>query len=238
MQRLFAHWNQDEEEEAGKILAELHGWAGVGRHLTVPWRVVIAGAPNVGKSSLINALAGYQRSIVTEIPGTTRDVVTALIAVDGWPVELADTAGMRKQADDLEQAGMELAQRAAIEADLCLWVLDATCEPTWPDIRVDQLRFVVNKIDLPAAWDTSQASGAIRVSARTEEGLLELCQAISQALVPESPAPGMAIPFTFELCAAVEQALPLQRAGKSNEARQVLKSAWTAVSPDKLMPAG
>ena len=67
--------------------------------------MVIAGAANVGKSSLVNALAGYQRSVVAATPGTTRDVVTALIAVDGWPVELADTAGWRTDADPLERKG-------------------------------------------------------------------------------------------------------------------------------------
>ncbi len=67
--------------------------AGLGRRLTRPWRVAVAGPPNVGKSSLMNALAGYQRSIVSPTPGTTRDVVTTRLAIDGWPVELADTAG-------------------------------------------------------------------------------------------------------------------------------------------------
>src|SRR5207244_11945531 len=81
--------------EAGRLLDELARYAGVGRHLTAPWRVAVAGAPNVGKSSLVNALAGYQRSVVAPTPGTTRDVVTALLAIDGWPVELADTAGLR-----------------------------------------------------------------------------------------------------------------------------------------------
>src|SRR5262249_14786524 len=83
----------NDAHEAGRLLNELVRFADVGRHLTAPWRVAVLGAPNVGKSSLVNALAGYQRSVVAATPGTTRDVVTTLIAVAGWPAELADTAG-------------------------------------------------------------------------------------------------------------------------------------------------
>jgi len=76
--------------------------AAVGRHLTRPWRVVLAGQPNVGKSSLINALLGYRRSIVFDAPGTTRDIVRTATALDGWPVELTDTAGLRDTAAEFE----------------------------------------------------------------------------------------------------------------------------------------
>jgi tRNA modification GTPase len=105
--------------------AELASFAPVGRHLVEPWKVVVAGPPNVGKSSLANALAGYQRSVVSEVAGTTRDVVTVPVAFDGWPVELADTAGLRAAAG-LEAEGVERAKRFLAEADLVVWVLDAT----------------------------------------------------------------------------------------------------------------
>ncbi len=88
---------------AGKIgddcrhaIVQLLARAAIGLHLTEPWQVVIAGPPNVGKSSLINAILGYQRAIVFDQPGTTRDVVTALTALDGWPIEFSDTAGLRE----------------------------------------------------------------------------------------------------------------------------------------------
>ena len=83
--------------------------------------MVVAGAPNVGKSSLVNALAGFQRSVVSEIAGTTRDVVSVQLAFDGWPVELTDTAGLR-EAEGLEAEGVARANRALAEADLVLWV--------------------------------------------------------------------------------------------------------------------
>ncbi len=108
-------------EEQLSILLE---WAAVGRHLTAPWQVVLVGRPNVGKSSLLNALLGYSRAIVHPQPGTTRDVVTATTALDGWPVQLVDTAGWRSSTDPLEQAGIRLAHQQAQGADLVLVVSD------------------------------------------------------------------------------------------------------------------
>src|SRR5262249_9107130 len=104
-----AAWERGDTAEAGRLLEVLARYAPLGRPLTSPWRVVVAGAPNVGKSSLVNALAGYARCVVSPTPGTTRDVVTTLIAVDGWPVELADTAGLREAAGPLEEQGIGLA---------------------------------------------------------------------------------------------------------------------------------
>jgi tRNA modification GTPase len=188
--------------EAKRLLSEVLHYSGVGMHLTRPWRVVIAGAPNVGKSSLVNALAGYERCLVSEMPGTTRDVVTAVIALDGWPIELADTAGVRQAAESLEKQGIDLAEAAAAQADLCLWVLDAGAEPVWPVFAQDAppLRLVVNKIDLPSIWDLGRVEDAVRMSARTGEGLDTLCRTIVGALVPKVPPAGQAVPFTPELC--------------------------------------
>lgn len=117
--------------KAGQQLDALLAHAPLGRHLTEPWRVVLAGAPNVGKSSLINALVGYQRAIVHHVPGTTRDVVTATTAIEGWPVELSDTAGLRETSHPIEQAGMELAQDRMGDADLVLLVFDSS--QSWTD---------------------------------------------------------------------------------------------------------
>ncbi len=194
-----------EPSEGIRTLDELAGRIPLGRHLIHPWHVVIAGAPNVGKSSLVNALAGFQRSVVASSPGTTRDVVTTLLAIDGWPVELADTAGWRDQAGMLEREGIARAQAAAADADLCLWLLDGNAPPIFPEAAAANLRLVINKMDLPAAWNWDAVDG-IRVSAKTNAGLNELCQNLSQWLVPNPPEPGAAVPFTLNLCDRIEEA--------------------------------
>jgi tRNA modification GTPase len=185
---------------AEAILKELAKWAALGRHLTRPWRVAVAGVPNVGKSSLVNALTGYSRSVVSPEPGTTRDVVTAAAAFDGWPVELIDTAGLRSGGSELEAAGVGLAREQLAAADLVLWVLDASTPPVWPEREAGKVRLVVNKIDLAAAWDLAMAAGAWRVSSRTGEGIAALGEAVGRWLVPEAPPAGAAVPFTDGLC--------------------------------------
>ena len=209
-------------DEAERLLRDLQTQSAVGRHLTKPFRVAIAGAPNVGKSSLANALAGYARCVVTPIPGTTRDVVTTMIAVDGWPVELADTAGLRAEGDSLEKAGMALARRAVESADLCLWVLDGSRPPVWPDSGLHQHIFVVNKSDLPPAWDWAIASEAAIVSAQSGMGMVDLCLVVAKRLVPLPPPPGAAVPFTPELCDIIDSACQLLSQGRSTEDLRLL----------------
>ncbi len=175
-------------------IAELLAFADLGCHLVAPWRVVIAGAPNVGKSSLVNALAGFQRSIVAPIPGTTRDLVTTEIAIDGWPVELIDTAGQRTESVSLEREGIELARQAMARADLIVWVLDTVTTPVWPDEISSLMYIAINKIDLQPTWDVAKAE-ALLVSTLTGTGIAGLCAAISLRLAPGPLAPGRGIPF-------------------------------------------
>jgi tRNA modification GTPase len=191
-------------EAARQRLDELRRFASLGRHLTRPWRVAVAGAPNVGKSSLVNALAGYQRTVVTAVPGTTRDLVTTALAIDGWPVELIDTAGQHESADELEVQGIARARAASADADLCLWVVAASAPPDWPTVGLREVLFVINKVDRPAEWDVTARPDAVRVSALTGSGLDILCDRISQRLVPVVPSPGAALPFTPDLAADVE----------------------------------
>lgn len=213
-----------ETAAAQEKLARMARYAPLGRHLTRPWRVVVAGAPNVGKSSLVNALAGYQRSIVAATPGTTRDVVTTRLALDGWLIELADTAGQHSAAEELEEQGIRQARAMAAGADLCLWLLDGSTTAVWPDEPLAAVQYVINKSDLPAAWDVASVPNAVRVSARAGEGLAELCSVIVARLVPDPPPSGTAVPFTTRLgegIAAAQQALDR---GASAEARRIVAS--------------
>jgi tRNA modification GTPase len=145
--------------------------------------VAILGAPNAGKSSLLNALAGREAAIVSARAGTTRDVVEVRLALGGIPVTLADTAGLREAADEIEQEGIRRARRRAEEADLVLAVFAADQEPdaeTLGWIRPGTL-VVANKIDLAPPPAAIGGMVPIAVSARTGAGLDVLREALVQA---------------------------------------------------------
>jgi tRNA modification GTPase len=190
-----------ETASAADELRALLARAGTGRHLVEPWRVVLAGPPNAGKSSLINALVGYQRAIVHSSPGTTRDVVSATTAVEGWPIELSDTAGLRAADDALERAGVALARQKLAEADLGILVFDLSRPWTADDaVLVAELpgaAVVHNKQDLPEAPGPPRPAG-LRSSAISGEGVQRLVRTLAERLVPEPPPPGAAVPFTAD----------------------------------------
>ena len=165
---------------------------------------MIGGAVNVGKSGLVNVLAGHTRSVVSPSPGTTRDVVTTFLALDGWPVEVADTAGWRTTANALETAGIARAQTAWQTADLAVWLLDGSAPPIFPDKAHARTAYVISKIDLPAAWDWQTVADASRVSAKTGDGVTALCQHLANLLVPDPPAAKEAVPFNARMCELVE----------------------------------
>jgi tRNA modification GTPase len=210
-----------ESAAAEARLRELMRFAPVGRHLIEPWHVAIAGAPNAGKSSLLNALAGCQRSIVASVPGTTRDVVTATLAFDGWPVALSDTAGLRSGGDELEQEGIERAKQQIRQADLCLWVIDSTVAPP-PALTerplAEHVLPVLNKTDLPSVWDRSCIPEAVSISCVTGAGLNELIGRMVAALVPAAPLPDTAVPYSAETRELVGKLLELLAEGRLQDA--------------------
>jgi len=221
-------------EQARCRITQLLARSDEGRHLTQPWRVVLSGRPNVGKSSLMNRMAGYDRAIVFDQPGTTRDVVTTQIALDGWPVELADTAGLREAADAIEQAGVERAVGQLAKADLRVLVFDASVlwSPNdqalieaWPDaLRVH------NKRDL--GWSNESCPDGIVTSARTGTGIAELIGAIVQRLVPTPCPQGEAVPFTEEQIDRLTSASQALDEGKPDDAIACLSDGpFAHVSP-------
>jgi tRNA modification GTPase len=145
---------------------------------------VLAGRPNVGKSSLLNRLAGDERAIVTPIAGTTRDALREPIQIEGVPLVIVDTAGLRTSADVIERIGIERTQRELERADLVLAVFEAGTPATELEhvpggvARID----IYNKADLvPGFEPPAGASRAVAVSAKTGQGLDDLRNAILQA---------------------------------------------------------
>lgn len=206
---IVASLKDDQIADARRLLDDLTARSAIGRHLVAPFQVVLAGRPNVGKSSLINALVGYERSIVFDRPGTTRDVVTASTVFDGWPIELSDTAGLRDSADLLERAGMNAARRRLADADLIVLVFDAT--ESW-NSNDDALRtenpdalVVHNKIDRVLGKISDRPTG-LELSATTGRGVEDLIRAITLRLVPQSPQSGEAVPFTERQCLLLAEA--------------------------------
>ena len=175
-------------DELKRQVCEVEDAARQGAMLAEGVTVVLAGAPNVGKSSLLNRLAGQQRAIVTAVPGTTRDVLNADLELDGLPVRLIDTAGLHASKDPVELEGIRRAEAEICNADVLLMITDAT-RPGIPDLpagvestRILQVR---NKIDLsgePASKPTDTAAGALQISALTGAGIPALRARLKEVL--------------------------------------------------------
>ena len=181
--------------------------AAFGRALTTPPSLVLAGRPNVGKSTLANALLRYDRMIVHHRPGTTRDTGEELLSIGELPFLLADTAGLRDSEDAVEREGVERTRRALRRADVALLLFDASEPLQEEDLRLlsgdlpERVVPVLNKCDLPRAVRADairEKTGRdpVEVSAAREEGIGELEERIVRTMWPAPPARGQAILFT------------------------------------------
>jgi len=187
-------------ELAQKSVSELNELVHLGRSSRV-YRdgvsVVLAGRPNVGKSSLFNTLVGKKRAIVTDVPGTTRDVIDDWTTIRGMPVRLVDTAGIRRTQDPVERLGVEAANQQAEEADLVVAIIDGSC-PICDEDRDMLLQMMdkpgvvaINKSDLKTEVHEDSliphAAGKkiLRVSAKTGEGICELERTLAELAVAE-----------------------------------------------------
>ena len=168
-------------------LRALLATADEGRLLREGVRTAIIGAPNVGKSSLLNMLLGYERAIVSDTAGTTRDTIEESVSLGGLRLRLIDTAGLHESADAIECAGMERSRRAGAEADLILEVADATLPPARANLPETAAKhmLLLNKCDLaehPGWGDVP----ALRISCHTGQGHEQLAEAITELFLHRS----------------------------------------------------
>ncbi len=184
---------------AASEVAALLATAEAGRLSRQGARLALLGRPNAGKSSLLNALLGYERSIVSDTPGTTRDYLEAPLVLGGVPVTAIDTAGIRESGDAIEASGVEQARRIGANADLRLVLIDGSQPLTSDDLELlatvpqERTLVVVNKSDQPAAFDLAvvrDATGAepLLLSALTGAGLTDLEAAVVRELIGDAAA--------------------------------------------------
>lgn len=172
------------QRDCGALAEELRTWLERPRveRLKDGLRVVAAGPPNSGKSSLVNAIVGEERAIVTDIPGTTRDHIEVPLSLGGIPILLTDTAGLRASDDPVERIGIERAQSQVERAGILLWLGEAGEAPDHP-----RLVRVHSKADLPGRSEAP--AGSVVVSAKTGVGLgelLELVESQARTLLPQA----------------------------------------------------
>jgi tRNA modification GTPase len=196
------HAKEGRLAEARRIADGIWRWSDVGLHLIHPWRVVLCGPPNVGKSSLLNRLLGYSRAVVHAEAGTTRDLLAESTSIEGWPVTLIDSAGVRESEHEVESLGIERARRAIDTADRLLLLIDP--DAGWTDehqaiwqAHSSKCLLVRTKSDRDdsSSPPSNIPSIAYLVSAVSGAGIEQLMKAISLSLVPDHPLPRTAVPF-------------------------------------------
>ncbi|MDO9463155.1 MAG: GTP-binding protein, partial [Deltaproteobacteria bacterium] len=191
--------------------------------------VAIMGRPNVGKSSLLNALLEEERAIVTAIPGTTRDIIEELLNVQGIPVKIIDTAGLREARDEIEGIGIKLTRKRIAGADLLLFVIDGSADLSpedyeiYKDIQGRAFIVVVNKMDLGIKLDIESLRESfgprdlVVISALQGTNLGKLKEAIFSAVVGgAADLPDTAIIPNARQYAALVQALPFLSQAREN----------------------
>ena len=230
--RFYAVVDYPDEDIGDLRLEELLATFSRGKLLKLGVPTVILGRPNVGKSSLLNALLGYDRAIVTDVAGTTRDTVEEKVRVGHVLLRLCDTAGIHQTEDAVEKIGVERARAAARQASLALLVLDGSTPLTDADReamdlarQAPNLLVAVNKSDLPRAVDIDRLAdefdNVVSLSARSGEGVSVLCDAIGAMYPAGEGRPG-------ELLTNARQADAVSRALASvRSARSALRIGMT-----------
>lgn len=199
-----------------------------GQHLCRGWRIVLAGPPNVGKSSLINALVGQEKLIVHDQPGTTRDWTESGAVIGGWPVQLTDTAGIRRSEDEIETAGVIKAKELVHSSDLLVLVVDATqgWQPIHDELAsVDVRRLICwNKMDRAQVEPKSTDRGlpSTLASCVGQPGIRELLISIEQQLFADAPSPGSAVPFNAEQMSGLALVRTFAERGDYSKARDCI----------------
>lgn len=203
--------------ECAALAAELDEWLSRPRAepLREGVRVVIAGPPNAGKSSLLNVIAGYERAIVTDIPGTTRDHIEVPLFLSGVPIRLTDTAGLRESRELVEQIGVDRARLLIELADVLVWLGEPEYAPAHP-----RLIAIHARCDLPERG--AVPPGSLALSSKTGQGLGLLLQAITDEAGAILPSEG-------------ELALNRRQACHIDQAREGLLAA--AAAPDLVILA-
>ncbi len=198
--------------EAAEKIEELLKTYREGKLIREGIKVAIVGRPNVGKSSLLNALLKEERAIVTEIPGTTRDVIEETITFKGLPLRLIDTAGIREAVDRVERIGIERSLKKLKEADVVLFIVDGSEGFTGEDRKIlnwienrENVILVVNKKDLGLKFSCKEAENSgfkrcVEISAKTGEGIERLAQLITDLVMlePEAVVGGDEVVITSE----------------------------------------
>lgn len=206
-------------EDVQKLRGEIIKHASAYRNAEIireGFQVVILGAPNAGKSSLLNALARRDVAIVTDEPGTTRDILEVNLDVNGMKVVLADTAGIREAGGRVEALGIQRSLRRASEADLVLLLEDVTCPSAIELPQGKPVTRVGNKTDLLVAG-TPPGSYDCLISARTEEGLDQLLELISKAAAVYLESAGDVLPFRMRHVALLNEAADALNAAISED---------------------
>lgn len=240
IQHLLDQVKSNQFESAMFLTKELLANAELGCRLTSPFNISVIGRPNVGKSSLLNRLIGFERAIVFDVPGTTRDIVSEESAIGGWPVVISDTAGIRETDHEIESEGVRRAMQSVDQSDLAIFVVDQSQMITDDDVELFRsLRnpiVVGNKSDLEPQFDfelftkmapstveiRSTTETVIRTSATSGDGVSELLKRIEERLIPIEFNIDDPVPFTKRQQSLLNDILEYLSAADGNAAIESL----------------